>query len=118
MGHIQWNALDVSNGMDEVERRVNEAAPLLEEGYRNALPFLQQAIATVEGLRQLPKVPQYMDGNLQLLRWNLERLNTLIEYTVKSCHGDIRVVRDAIPEDALARERVKDPQMALMKGGE
>ena len=83
---IKWSAVKVSKAMDGVERQVTLAES-----------FLAEAKAKVTEARGIPNLPEYMDGRLNRVITQLER----IDY-VKSA---IEAVRNAIPDGAIEEEQ-------------
>ena len=83
---IKWSALQVSEAMDEVERQLSLAEV-----------FLAEAKAKTREARNIVNLPGYLDERLVRLITEIER----IDYT----KGDIKSIRNAIPEGAIRMEK-------------
>ena len=83
---IKWSAVSVSEAIDKVEQQVTLAEP-----------FLDEAKARAAEARGIPNLPDYMNGRLNRLISQIER----IDY-VKSA---IEAVRNAIPDGAIEEEQ-------------
>jgi hypothetical protein len=105
---IKWNALKVSEVADQVEELINQAA----EPLALARNVLKEA-------KQLPNLPQYIEGELNSISAEIERV-TGGESSWKNAHvdGSIKLAIDRlrrdIPQDALqagqAKQKFGEPQ--------
>lgn len=84
---IKWSALGVSNGLDEMDRLLNEAEPILKE-------CCQKANETAK----LPKLAGYISEPLMNLAY--EMADRLERY-----HQRIERIRGYIPERDLSKDR-------------
>ena len=87
---IRWNASKVSDGLDEMERLLGEAEPLL-----------RQMEAKAEETSELPKVPEYISQPLKSLAWEMRERLDRYRQRIESIKGHI-------PEDALKKHRSRD----------
>jgi len=85
---IKWNALKVSQAMDEVETQLDLAES-----------FLAEAEAKARRAKTIPKLPQYLDQRLNRLIDTIERRQSM-RYAIEGVHK-------AIPEGAIETEREK-----------
>lgn len=93
---IRWSALEVSQGLDEVEAELAQAKP-----------FIDRAMAKMEKIRSLPHLPQYMDERLMRLDYEIgQKLWLRIADAIKG-------IRDRIPEGAIEAERGAGKQPGL-----
>jgi hypothetical protein len=91
---IRWNALEVSEAMDEVEELVRKAEPFLVEAEDKA--------GQATGIRNLP---EYMSQRLHRLIFSIQaRQNIKVA---------IANTRASIPEGAIEADRQKRRQLSL-----
>ena len=83
---IKWNALKVSEAMDEVEQQVFLADQ-----------FVAEARVKVAQAQKIADLPQYIDQRLSRLDDQLNRLEYIKEAITR--------IRDDIPADAIKAER-------------
>jgi len=83
---IRWNAVKVSEAMDEVEAQISLADQ-----------FFVEALKKANEARKIPNLPQYIDHRLIGLISEIERIDRI--------KGRILSVRKDIPEGAIEAER-------------
>lgn len=91
---IKWNALEVSEAMDEVEELVSKADP-----------FLADAEARVRKATGIAKLPQYIDQRLHRLIFTIQGRQNI--------KNSITGVRESIPDGALEADRRAKRQPSL-----
>ena len=90
---IAWKALPVVQHLDKVSGRLDEIEPLIAE-----------AKAEVRLARQGKNLPEYLTQKLSGLEDDLG-------YLLTKCRSRVESVRQAIPTDALEKERNQPPQL-------
>ena len=83
---VKWNAVEVSEVMDDVERQINLAES-----------FLAEAKGKAEATRAIADLPQYLDQRLIRLITDIERID--------NARSAIKAVRQSIPDGAIEAER-------------
>jgi len=83
---IKWNAIKVSEAMDEVGHQINLADA-----------FLSEAKAKAEAARGIANLPQYIDQRLIHLISDIERIDNV--------RSAIEAVRKSIPDGAIEAEQ-------------
>jgi len=84
---IRWSARKVAESLDEMERLLDEAEPILRE-----------CQAKASETAKLPNLAGYMEQPLMMLA---DRVN----YTLNYLRGRISRVREYIPKNELAKEQ-------------
>ena len=80
---IRWSAVKVSQAIDQVEAKLAEAQP-----------FLDQAYAIAQEARSIPNLAGYIDGGLARLACDIRERSARIQSGIQSA-------RSCIPEGAI-----------------
>lgn len=91
---IRWNALEVTEAMDEVEKLLNQAEP-----------FLAEAEAKARKATGIANLPQYMDQRVHRLIYTIEARERI--------RDSISGIRKCIPQDAIVAEKQAGKQQGL-----
>ena len=88
---IAWKTLPLLENLERIERRLDEMEP-----------FIAEALGEVRLAKGRPNLPDYLTQKLKGLEEELAGTLPRLRNRVKS-------VRNAIPENAIARERKQSP---------
>jgi hypothetical protein len=98
---IKWNALKVSESMDEVDTHLNK---IIEP--------LKAAKSSVEVVLLIPNLPEYIQQPLRTLGSNIDSdIGYIASWDKKWRPGrlqsEVQRIRDLLPKDALVAEKEK-----------